>query len=95
MLKHAAQLFEYVTGISCRIGYPNEHLSELPENEITSPSFSTGVGLVLKGYEDSIEHTNDEEPIRDELEVSPTETIGANFFNAVKRFFEADDEVQN
>jgi cell division ATPase FtsA len=48
-LKHIAQLFEFTTGMDTRIGYPTEHLAAGTE-EITSPSFSTGVGLVLEGY---------------------------------------------
>ena len=49
-LKHIAQLFEFMTGMDTRIGYPTEHLAQGTE-EVTSPLFSTGVGLVLKGYE--------------------------------------------
>ncbi|GAB4249044.1 MAG: cell division protein FtsA [Vicingaceae bacterium] len=50
-LKHIAQLFEYVTGMDTRIGYPNEHLASNNSEEITSPMYATGVGLVLKGFE--------------------------------------------
>lgn len=99
MLKHVAQLFEYATGISCRIGYPDEHLSELPEPGITSPSYSTGVGLVLKGYEDhhSTPQTVDapgtaEEEAHSEDTVD-TETFGSNFLSRVRSFFEADDDL--
>lgn len=49
-LKHIAQLIEYVTGMDVRIGYPNEHLAKGNTEEITSPLFATGVGLVIKGY---------------------------------------------
>ncbi|MEX1002859.1 MAG: cell division protein FtsA [Crocinitomicaceae bacterium] len=50
-LKHITQLFEYITGMDTRIGYPNEHLapSTMVDN-ITSPMYATGVGLVLKGF---------------------------------------------
>jgi cell division protein FtsA len=47
MLKHVSQLFEYVTGMDTRIGYPNEHLAKGAE-EVTSPVYATGVGLVLR-----------------------------------------------
>ncbi|MBX7094081.1 MAG: cell division protein FtsA [Flavobacteriales bacterium] len=49
-LKHITQLFEYITGMDARIGYPTEHLSKGAE-EVTSPMFSTGVGLVLMGFQ--------------------------------------------
>lgn len=50
-LKHITQLFEYITGMDTRIGYPNEHLapSTMVEN-ITSPMYATGIGLVIKGF---------------------------------------------
>ncbi|MEY4111257.1 MAG: cell division protein FtsA [Bacteroidota bacterium] len=47
MLKHVPQLFEYVTGMDTRIGFPNEHLAKGAE-DVTSPVYSTGVGLVLR-----------------------------------------------
>tara|TARA_B100000401_G_scaffold220610_1_gene149122 strand:- start:772 stop:2034 length:1263 start_codon:yes stop_codon:yes gene_type:complete len=50
-LKHICQLVEYMTGMDTRIGYPNEHLASGNTNEITSPVFATGVGLVIKGLE--------------------------------------------
>lgn len=53
-LKHITQLFEYITGMDTRIGYPNEHLAPttLVDN-ITSPMYATGIGLVIKGFQDS------------------------------------------
>lgn len=102
MLKHAAQLFEYRTGISCRIGYPNEHLGELPEDQISSPSFATGVGLVLKGYEDAIdqnanqiEDTKDPDTTHVPQEQDEPKPFGRNFLRSLRDFFEADEEFQN
>jgi cell division protein FtsA len=51
-LKHITQLFEYITGMDTRIGYPTEHLANTNHIEnLTSPMYSTGIGLVLKGFE--------------------------------------------
>jgi cell division protein FtsA len=50
-LKHITQLIEFMTGMDTRIGYPNEHLASGNAEEITSPVFATGVGLVIKGLE--------------------------------------------
>ncbi len=44
------QLFEYMTGLDVRIGYPNEHLGKSKVDMIKSPMFATSVGLVLCGY---------------------------------------------
>ncbi len=56
-LKHITQLFEYVTGMDTRIGYPTEHLAAGSNDIITSPMYATGIGLVLKGFE-KIEKSN-------------------------------------
>ena len=44
------ELFEYMTGIDTRIGYPNEHLGKCKSENVKSPSYATGVGLVLSGF---------------------------------------------
>jgi cell division protein FtsA len=51
-LKHICQLFEFVTGMDTRVGYPNEHLanSAVIEN-LASPMYATGIGLVIKGFQ--------------------------------------------
>ncbi|RFC54441.1 cell division protein FtsA [Brumimicrobium aurantiacum] len=51
-LNNINQLFEYVTGMNSRLGYPNEHIGQsATKEELTSPMFATGIGLVLKGFE--------------------------------------------
>lgn len=56
-LKHLSQLVEFVTGLDCRIGYPNEHLAKnevLPKNvyeDLQSPMYATGIGLLIKGIQ--------------------------------------------
>ena len=54
-LKHIAQLTEYVTGLDTRIGYPHEHLAKGMVEEVRSPIYATGVGLVLRGLADAQE----------------------------------------
>jgi cell division protein FtsA len=49
-LKHTTQLVEYITGMDTRIGYPNEHVAKGAE-DVTSPMYATGVGLVLRGFQ--------------------------------------------
>lgn len=51
-LKHITQLFEYITGMDARIGFPNEHLSNTNDEVMKSPIYATGIGLVMKGFED-------------------------------------------
>jgi len=58
-LKHLIQLTEYVTGLNARIGFPNEHLASGHIDELAKPTYSTCIGLILKGYSD-YEHNRKE-----------------------------------
>ena len=58
-LKHLIQLTEYVTGLPARIGLPNEHLAAGHIEELAKPTYSTCIGLILKGYDD-YEHNRKE-----------------------------------
>jgi cell division protein FtsA len=49
-LANLKQLFEYMTGMDARIGYPNEHLGKGKIDAVKSPMYSTSVGLVLAGF---------------------------------------------
>ena len=51
LLKHIPQLVKFKTGYDVRIGYPNEHLTADSVEDINSPTYSTAIGLVLKGFE--------------------------------------------
>lgn len=44
------QLFEYMTGLDARVGYPNEHLGKSKVESVKSPMYATSVGLVLSGF---------------------------------------------
>jgi len=85
-LKYLSQLFEYVTGMNSRVGYPNEHVSKGAQDDITSPLFATGIGLVMKGYETQRETPKTESVKRDTSFMKP------NFFDKIKRFF--DEEIK-
>jgi cell division protein FtsA len=50
-LKHLKHLVELMTGMSTRIGYPNEHITKSAVEDVTSPLHATGVGLVMKGFD--------------------------------------------
>ncbi|MBI3502656.1 MAG: cell division protein FtsA [Bacteroidetes bacterium] len=92
-LKHIKQLVEYVTGMDTRIGYPNEHLAKSNE-DVTSPMFSTGVGLVLKGYEE-LETEKMRTPKKEAVTTHSKKSRGSFFdslFPKVKKLFEEGDE---
>jgi cell division protein FtsA len=58
-LKHLIQLTEYITGLNARIGFPTEHLAAGHIDELAKPTYSTCIGLILKGYSD-YEHNRKE-----------------------------------
>ncbi|GGH77965.1 MAG: cell division protein FtsA [Bacteroidetes bacterium] len=52
-LRHVKQLVEYITGMDTRIGFPNEHLASGGDEELSSPQYATGIGLLMKGLTSS------------------------------------------
>lgn len=59
-LKHLKQLVEYTTGLSTRIGYPSSFLAKNNKDDLKNPMYATGIGLLLKGYEQIEEMTETE-----------------------------------
>jgi cell division protein FtsA len=51
-MKHIKELTEFITGMDVRIGVPSEHLSEKVPQELLTPIYSTGIGLVIQGFND-------------------------------------------
>jgi cell division protein FtsA len=87
-LKYLPQLFEYVTGMNSRVGYPNEHVGKGIQEDITSPLFATGIGLVMKGYERAGSHSQRTETVERDTSFIKS----PNFFDKIKRFF--DEEIK-
>jgi len=65
-LKHISQLTEFITGMDTRIGTPNEHLASDVPDEMASPTYATGVGLVIEGIKrsDFEKDFSEEEPAK-------------------------------
>jgi len=91
-LRHITQLFEYVTGMDCRIGYPNEHVAKAPNKELISPLFATGVGLVIKGYENGTNVTKENSSSDSTRRVDEERKGMKKFLNAVRDWFENEEE---
>lgn len=51
LLNHIEKLAEYHTGISTRIGIPNEQLAHGYNEKLSNPIYATAIGLLLKGIE--------------------------------------------
>jgi cell division protein FtsA len=86
-----------MTGMDTRIGYPTEHLSSANTIEnLTSPMYSTGIGLVLKGFEDlkrkqrannvvTTGKTEEEKPNEKEKKVNPGTGKRGSFFQTIMK----------
>jgi cell division protein FtsA len=106
LLKHVAQLTQFVTGMDVRIGYPNEHLSNNNnEKAISNPIFSTGIGLIIEGFtkldkemkmnENNVDNqvdTGNDDDDDDEVPVVEKPKRDSFFQRIVKGFF--DDDTQ-
>lgn len=83
-MKHITQLTEFITGMDTRIGYPNEHLAPgLPE-EMGSPMYATGIGLVIIGLNRLEKETKKVE----KPEKGTTKPQRSSFFSIIKNFFD-------
>lgn len=103
-LKHIDQLCEFTTGMATRIGYPNEHLANDVIDEMASPMYATGVGLVIEGIlrfdiEKIREDYGAEEEITDEKgkkrvkkkeKTDDAESGPSRFLKSIKDWFESD-----
>lgn len=49
-LKHLVQLTELETGQNARVGLPRQHLAPTKINNIDSPIFATGIGLLIRAF---------------------------------------------
>jgi len=90
-LKHLTQLFEYMTGMDTRIGYPTEHLSNLNNIEsLSSPMYSTGIGLVLQGFQkiENKEQTTQENQNKDSVSTHSEGKRGTFFEKLLPSFKE-------
>ncbi|MFN0031636.1 MAG: cell division protein FtsA [Flavobacteriales bacterium] len=100
-LKHMKQLVEYMTGMDCRIGYPNEHVAKAVNDNLLIPAMSTGVGLVINGLEkfgattiaDPTAAAEGDKTTESTVKEKQRDTRGpVSFLNKIKEFFDAEDD---
>ncbi|MEZ7940080.1 MAG: cell division protein FtsA [Flavobacteriales bacterium] len=88
-MRHITQLFEFITGMDCRIGYPNEHLYKAPNEDVVKPTYSTGVGLVMKGFDNGSKPTSDDLLKKQQGE---SRKGAVKFLDNIKAWFENEEE---
>lgn len=71
-LKHLPQLVTFKTQMSCRVGTPNIYLSEENRECLTSPAYSTCIGLVLSALEGVDPEESDPEQPQEQYREQPS-----------------------
>ena len=106
LLNHIDKLTEYHTGISCRIGVPIEHLAHGYSERLSSPIYSTAVGLLLKGIADveagaikyqekeELVDTREEEHTEEEVLQEEKGSWLDGIFRKTKEWFEAEPDSE-
>ncbi len=104
LLKNIELLASYQTGLEARLGLPTEHLAAGYRDEISSPIFATGIGLLIHGIEtmeakpkrilDTVTEEQDEVEMPMSTErTNTTQGYGGKWleglFNKTKELFEA------
>ncbi len=101
-MKHIDQLTAFITGMDVRIGYPNEHLASGTAEELTSPMFATGIGLVIEGirrHDYNLEIEGLKQPAINKVISKPQKgknidekpkAPGFAYFDRIKQYFERD-----
>jgi len=98
LLRHVAQLTEFMTGMDTRIGYPNEHLAKDVPDDMASPMYATGIGLVIEGLDrlekqkvreakTSADPKTEKKKVKEKKEKRPP-----SFLRKIQDFFENDPE---
>lgn len=99
-LKHITQLVEFITGLDCRVGYPTEHLAKneaLPKNvyeDLKSPMYATGIGLLMKGIqkiESELEKASaSTKPVQETIKPTKNKGLFASILEGSKKFIKDD-----
>ncbi len=98
LLNHIDKLAEYHTGMSTRIGVPIEHLAHGYNEQLGSPIYATGIGLLMKGLEDlESGKVQAQEAFHQEIAEDKEDPSGKwydQLFRKTKEWFEAEPDSE-
>jgi cell division protein FtsA len=107
LLRHLPQLVKYRTGLDVRIGKPEVQLGNSDLKEVNHPMYSTSVGLLFKGFENSVPEPMQEIPEKEPVPEFAHEDNGKttaprqnrklghifeNFKNTIENIFDDDTD---
>lgn len=101
LLHHIESLVELHTGMSCRVGVPVESLAHGYQQHVSSPIYSTAIGLLLRGLHDvEAGRVQTAPPVAETEPREPSnvsEEKGSSWFDTVfrrtKEWFEAEPDL--
>lgn len=101
LLRHIDKLAEFHTGFAARIGMPVENLAHGYYEQLGSPMYATGIGLLLKGIEDveqgrvksEVETPKKEVETQDDNNNSNNGSWFDQIFRKTKEWFEAEPDA--
>ncbi len=103
LLNHIDKLSEYHTGMSTRIGIPVEQLGHGYNEQLSSPIYSTAIGLLLKAFEKPVTIRKEEPPQQEKQKEESVNTPRGedntgkwyeNLFKKTKEWFEAEPDSE-
>lgn len=102
LLNHIDKLTAFHTGYSTRIGTPIEHLAHGYAEQLSSPIYSTGIGLLMKGIQDvesgrvrlQVEKEPEKQPVEVEEEKEATGPWYEQLFRKTKEWFETEPDKE-
>lgn len=102
LLNHIDKLTAFHTGYSTRIGTPIEHLAHGYAEQLSSPIYSTGIGLLMKGIQDvesgrvrlQPEKEPEKQPVEVEEEKEATGPWYEQLFRKTKEWFETEPDKE-
>jgi len=99
LLNHIDKLAEFHTGMSTRVGTPVEHLAHGYHEQLSSPIYATGIGLLMKGLEDleagllqPIAEEQEQAAEEEEEDKAPSEPWYDQLFRRTKEWFESEPD---
>jgi cell division protein FtsA len=100
LLNHIDKLAEFHTGMSTRVGTPVEHLAHGYHEQLSSPIYATGIGLLMKGLEDLeagllqpiAEEQEQAAKEEEEEDKAPSEPWYDQLFRRTKEWFESEPD---
>ena len=100
LMKHIDQLASFLTGMEVRIGVPNEHLANGTPDELASPMYATGIGLVIEGikrydFEMEMERMKEStdsstKTLKDQTKELPKEKKRQSYLDKIIKLFDRD-----